>query len=66
MYATADPIDANRFTCAHRVTITETNVIAALVGSFLILAGDGEAMISMPMSIGFASGLRNAACPIAC
>lgn len=31
-------------TCARRVTITETNVTAARVGNFLILAGDGEAM----------------------
>lgn len=30
--------------CARRVTIAETNVVAARVGSFLILAGDGEAM----------------------
>ncbi|MDQ0393152.1 VOC family protein [Labrys monachus] len=30
--------------CARRVTITETNVVAARVGNVLILAGDGEAM----------------------
>ena len=32
-------------TCARRVTISETGVIAAKVGGFLILAGDGEAMM---------------------
>jgi len=31
-------------TCARRVLIKETGVTAARVGSFLILAGDGEAM----------------------
>lgn len=30
--------------CTRRVTIAETGVIAAKVGAFLILAGDGEAM----------------------
>ena len=30
--------------CARRVAIAETNVVAARVGNFLILAGDGEAM----------------------
>jgi predicted enzyme related to lactoylglutathione lyase len=52
VYATAEAIDATiafyerlqAVTCARRVTITETNVVAARVGSFLILAGDGEAM----------------------
>ncbi|MDA9491888.1 VOC family protein [Bradyrhizobium sp. CCBAU 11361] len=52
VYATADAIDTTiafyeqlqSVTCARRVTITETNVVAARVGSFLILAGDGEAM----------------------
>lgn len=31
-------------TCARRVLIAETGVTAARVGTFLILAGDGEAM----------------------
>jgi predicted enzyme related to lactoylglutathione lyase len=30
--------------CARRVVIEETGVVAAKVGAFLILAGDGEAM----------------------
>ena len=52
VYATADALEPTiafyeglqGVTCARRVTITETNVVAARVGSFLILAGDGEAM----------------------
>lgn len=32
--------------CARRVHITETDVTAARVGQFLILAGDGEAMVA--------------------
>lgn len=54
VYASADAIDATiafyeqlqGVTCARRVTITETNVIAARVGEILILAGDGEAMVA--------------------
>ena len=33
-------------TCARRVLIQETGVVAARVGAFLILGGDGEAMIA--------------------
>lgn len=52
VYATADAIDATiafyeqlqGVTCMRRVKIKETNVVAARVGGFLILAGDGEAM----------------------
>lgn len=31
--------------CARRVSIAETGVVAARVGAFLILAGDGPAMV---------------------
>jgi len=52
LYATADALEPTiafyeglqGVSCARRVTISETNVTAARVGSFLILAGDGEAM----------------------
>lgn len=52
VYATADALDTTiafyeqlqGTTCARRVTIAETSVVAARVGAFLILAGDGEAM----------------------
>lgn len=54
VYATADALEPTiafyetlqGVTCARRVTITETSVVAARVGGFLILAGDGEAMIA--------------------
>jgi hypothetical protein len=50
--ATADALDATiafceqlqGTTCARRVLIAETGVVAARVGTFLILAGDGAAM----------------------
>lgn len=32
--------------CARRVLIVETGVVAAKIGNFLLLAGDGEAMIT--------------------
>jgi predicted enzyme related to lactoylglutathione lyase len=52
VYATAEALEPTiafyeglqRVRCARRVTITETNVTAARVGNFLILAGDSEAM----------------------
>lgn len=52
VYATADALEPTiayyeglqGVTCARRVTIAETNVVAARVGNVLILAGDGEAM----------------------
>jgi predicted enzyme related to lactoylglutathione lyase len=52
VYATADALDTTiafyeqlqGTTCARRVTIAETGVVAARVGQFLILAGDGEVM----------------------
>ncbi len=52
VYASSAAIDATiafyeklqRVTCARRVLIHETGVVAARVGQFLILGGDGEAM----------------------
>ena len=52
VYATREEIDSSiafyerlqGVTCARRVMIQETGVVAAKVGSFLILAGEGEAM----------------------
>ena len=52
VYASADALDTTiafyeqlqGTSCARRVTIAETGVVAARVGQFLILAGDGEAM----------------------
>lgn len=52
VYAEAHAIDATiafyealqGVTCARRVTIAETRVVAAKVGGVLILAGDGEAL----------------------
>jgi predicted enzyme related to lactoylglutathione lyase len=52
VYASADALESTiafyeglqGVTCARRVPITETNVTAARVGNFLILAGDGDAM----------------------
>lgn len=54
VYATMDELEptiafyegVQGVTCARRVLITETNVVAARVGDVLILAGDGEAMIA--------------------
>lgn len=54
VYATADMLEptiafyegVQGVACARRVTITETNVVAARVGDVLILAGDGDAMVA--------------------